>query len=45
MRTGVVDHGHEFLVAGPLLWLAVLAVNDAYDPAGDAGPTAPRRCG
>jgi hypothetical protein len=35
---------HAFLVAGPLLWLAVLAVNDAYDLAGDLdNPRKPAR--
>lgn len=31
----LVTMAHLFLVTGPLLWLAVLAVNDAHDLAGD----------
>ena len=34
---------HAFLVAGPLLWLAVLAINDAYDLDGDLDN--PRKAG
>lgn len=33
--TEVLDLLHAFVVTGPLVWLAVLAINDAYDLDGD----------